>query len=169
MTDCPNAEIRDLLPDLVHDSLAGDDRQRVEQHLAGCTDCSAELALLRRTRAALVRRAPHVDAARIVAALPARRAPSRIHATAWRIAATIGMIALGTTSWMLLGPEGGRTTDSSQVIASATETPSLSFSGRLSALDDEDLQQLLADIETFDGVMPEEPRAVLPVWDGGGQ
>ncbi|MEP6833444.1 MAG: zf-HC2 domain-containing protein [Gemmatimonas sp.] len=46
MTDCSNAEIRDLLPDYVHDQLSVTDLARVEQHLVSCADCAEELALL---------------------------------------------------------------------------------------------------------------------------
>lgn len=46
MTDCSNAEIRDLLPDYVHDQLSVTDLARVEQHLVSCADCAEELELL---------------------------------------------------------------------------------------------------------------------------
>lgn len=46
MTDCPNAEIRDLLPDYVHDQLSSADYARVAQHLVSCAECADELALL---------------------------------------------------------------------------------------------------------------------------
>lgn len=46
MTDCPNAEIRDLLPDYVHDQLPSADHARVAQHLVSCAECADELALL---------------------------------------------------------------------------------------------------------------------------
>jgi len=51
----------------------------------------------------------------------------------------------------------------------AGDAQTLSFSGRLSMLQDEDLEQLLAEIDDFDGGTPEEPAVVLPVpaWDGG--
>jgi hypothetical protein len=91
----------------------------------------------------------------------------------WRVAATIGMIAVGTTSYVLIG-SGGRSGADSSLMVNATpavEAPALSFGGRLSALADEDLERLLAELDDFDGVMPAEPRAVLPVpvWDGGSQ
>lgn len=46
MTDCPNAEIRDLLPDYVHDQLLSADHARVAQHLVSCAECTEELVLL---------------------------------------------------------------------------------------------------------------------------
>ena len=76
MTDCPNGEIRDLLPDLVNDRLTPERRREVEAHVRGCADCQEEVALLRTMRTAL-RRAPTVDAAAIAASIPAYRAPVR--------------------------------------------------------------------------------------------
>ena len=53
MSDCPNDEIRDLLPDLLRDDFAAAERARVEAHLATCVDCTDEVALLRASRRAL--------------------------------------------------------------------------------------------------------------------
>ncbi|MBC8089928.1 MAG: zf-HC2 domain-containing protein [Phycisphaerae bacterium] len=69
MTDCSNAEIRDLLPDYVHDQLSVADLARVEQHLVSCAECTDELALLQ----AMFDIRPNVAAvnvAAIVASLP---------------------------------------------------------------------------------------------------
>lgn len=71
MTDCPNVEMRELLPELLHDALPAAERGRVEAHLATCEMCAAELAVLREARRAMARvRVPAIDTARIVAALP---------------------------------------------------------------------------------------------------
>src|SRR5947209_7568668 len=71
MTDCPDAEIRDRLPDLLHDRLDASTRAAVEAHVAGCADCRAELELLRGIQSAHVVRTPRVNVNAIVAALPA--------------------------------------------------------------------------------------------------
>lgn len=68
MVDCPRDDIRDLLPDLVHDQLEAEARVRVEQHLVDCTECAAELELLRAMRATAFA-TPEVDAERIAAAV----------------------------------------------------------------------------------------------------
>jgi anti-sigma factor RsiW len=68
MVDCPRDDIRDLLPDLVHDQLEPEARVRVEQHLVDCAECAAELELLRALRATAFA-APEVDADRIAAAV----------------------------------------------------------------------------------------------------
>jgi len=78
MRDCPNVEIRDLLPDFVHRTLADDAMARVTAHVASCADCRAEVALLRSAAAAL-RTRPAVNVAAIVRALPAPSgAPPRL-------------------------------------------------------------------------------------------
>jgi anti-sigma factor RsiW len=68
MTEC-NSEIRDLLPEYLHEQLSLLDAQAAELHLTSCAECANELALLRRALA--VR--PHalsVNIASIVAQLP---------------------------------------------------------------------------------------------------
>ena len=174
MNDCPNAEIRDLLCDAVHGTLADADRRRVEAHVAACADCRAELALLHRARAVLARGAPSIDTARIVAAIaPRHRVASRLlRVSTWRVAATIALVAVGVGSVSLV--RQARTGNGAGIGESAVGSPvsdahTLSFSGRLSTLGDEDLEQLLAEIDDFDGGTPAEPAVVLPVpaWDGG--
>lgn len=105
MTDCPNGDIRDLLPELLHGRLDPSDRARVERHVATCDACSAELDLLRALRTTL-RRAPAIDAAAIAAAIPAYRAPIRHRSWGgWRAAAAIAAIAVGGTSIAIVGRE----------------------------------------------------------------
>jgi hypothetical protein len=53
MRDCPNGEIRDLLPEFVHDRLAPAEAARVRDHVAACEDCDVEVALLRSLRGEL--------------------------------------------------------------------------------------------------------------------
>jgi anti-sigma factor RsiW len=47
MTDCSNAEIRDMLPDYLHEQLSVADHAQVQQHLVSCAECADELALLK--------------------------------------------------------------------------------------------------------------------------
>jgi anti-sigma factor RsiW len=165
MTDCPNGEVRDLLPDLLHDRLAPDVRRDVEAHVRGCDECRAELALLGAMRSSL-RRAPAVDAAAIAAAIPSYRAPSRRSWGGWRAAAAIVVLAAGGTSVAVLqsrqgaGVSGGdtaavvavRTADS--IAPSAAEAPrELALgSSAVSDLDDGELSTLLANLQTIEAV-----------------
>ncbi len=96
MNDCPNANVRDLLPDLLHDRLDAAVRVSVEAHVAECADCATELALLARLRSATG--TPTVDVASIVAALPAYRAQLRRSWVGWRAAAAITLIVAGASA-----------------------------------------------------------------------
>ena len=100
MNDCPNANVRDLLPDLLHHRLDAAARASVEAHVAACADCAAELAMLRNLRSATG--TPRVDVASIVAALPAYRAPARRSWVGWRSAAAIAVVVAGASSVAVL-------------------------------------------------------------------
>jgi hypothetical protein len=104
MSECSRPEIRDRLPDLIHDRLDAAARAEVMAHVAGCAVCGAELELLRQAHAVLVARTPRVDVAKIVSALPKpTRAASpnviplrpRRRWADWKIAAAITVIAVG--------------------------------------------------------------------------
>lgn len=119
MNDCPNGDIRDLLPDFLHDRLGADERAVVEAHLRGCELCREELTFLRGLRASL-RRAPSVDVDRIAAAIPAYRAPARQLTTrswgGWRVAAAVTLLAAGGTSVVVARQGAQATADSAQVV-----------------------------------------------------
>lgn len=113
MNDCPNAEIRDLLPDLLHDQLDAALRAAVESHVAGCASCRDELTLLRSLHLTLRSERARVDVAAIVAALPtppsARPDPKvvpiasrRRRLTDWRVAAAATLLIAGSASVAVL-------------------------------------------------------------------
>src|SRR5437868_2070019 len=95
MNDCSNAEIRDRLPDLLHDRLDARVRAEVAAHVAGCADCQAELKLLRSARAMFIAQAPRVDVGRIVQALPTRAQTRRRSWVNWRVAAAVTFLVVG--------------------------------------------------------------------------
>ena len=112
MIDCPSAEIRDLLPDLVHERLDVPARATVLAHVEGCAACRAELALLRDLRVELSR-APSLDVgviARVVVSRTVRPHDAAIGAAGsirpvrahrwmdWRIAAAITVLVVGGAS-----------------------------------------------------------------------
>lgn len=182
MTDCPNGALRDLLPDLLHDRLAPAERSEVEAHVRSCTDCAAELALLRSLRASMSR-VPTVNASRIAAAIPAHRPPMHRQWVGWRTAAAIMVLLAGGTS-LLVVQRNGSSLDTARILsetASASApvqgavatTPSESAgatvvasaparhatvrelavaNGVTSDLSDHELQILLKDIESIDAV-----------------
>jgi anti-sigma factor RsiW len=112
MTDCPNADVRDLLPDLLHGRLDEETRARVEGHLDQCADCAAELALLRELRDSM-RHHPAVDVGAVVAAIPAAR-PVRRSWVGWRIAAAVTVLVGGAGSLLVLRDGGTRYADSTR-------------------------------------------------------
>lgn len=117
MTDCSNIEMRERLPEVVHDALPAGERAAVLAHVASCPECAAELALLRDVQRTLgSMHVPAIDTAAIVAALPAARAAARPAAypspraaagarpaarrsqTLLRLAAAISFISIGGIS-----------------------------------------------------------------------
>ncbi len=133
MSDCPNAEVRDLLPDLLHDRLDARTRAMVVAHVDGCADCRSELELLRSLRGSLDRATPRVDVDRIVAALPA---PASVrpgqHRRAWRvlsdwrIAAAVTFIVAGGTSVVVMRNvrDGGSDSASAPAVRHVTDAAS---------------------------------------------
>src|SRR5690349_4377820 len=99
MIDCPNAEMRDRLPDLLHEQLDASARAAVLAHVAACPDCRVELALLRDARVVLSSNAGLVDVvsiARMVIEQTPAVAPSRQRRWVdWRLAASIVALAIG--------------------------------------------------------------------------
>jgi anti-sigma factor RsiW len=178
MIDCPNGEIRDHLPDFVHDHLNATARAAVAAHIAHCGACAAELALLRELRGTL-RHGPTIDVARIVAALPA---PSRLSRDGrrrfdWRVAAAIAVLVAGGTSAAILG---GRLRQHQvpepQIARTAPEAPRLrpvatsgvSIDADLAEATPVELQALLDDLETFDGLPAGDPEPT-PATSGVGE
>jgi anti-sigma factor RsiW len=108
MNDCPNADIRDQLPDLLHERLDVSVRAAVMAHVDTCADCRAELELLRGVHGMLVARTPRVDVNYVVQALPkraAQQAPAVRRRPAWsdwRIAAAVTVLAVGGGSFAVL-------------------------------------------------------------------
>lgn len=151
MTDCPNGDVRDLLPDLLHGRLTPEVRREVEAHISECGDCRAELALLGGMRSTL-RRTPAVDVAGIAAAVPAYRAPARRSWGGWRAAAAVLLVAGGTSVAVLESHRAESTTPA--VVRAAAQAPrELALGGAaVSDLDDSELSALLANLKTLDAV-----------------
>jgi len=178
--------MRELLPELLDDALGEGDRGRVEAHLAGCSACAEELALLRSARA--VMRAvspPRIDTAAIVAALPR---PTRVHSPSpvarrsphlFRLAAAVSFISLGGISLAVVrsyfsAPSVGvvdsvaanqaeslRTAPPLAVADGAeggTTARGVSLHPSLTDLDDADLESLLAELEELEAAPMAEPE-----------
>ncbi len=189
MTDCPNVQMRERLPDLLHDALDASDRAALEAHLAGCADCAAELAVLRSARHVMSAvRVPVLDTASIVAALPrpvalhlSRTVPRRSR-TIFRIAAAVSFISLGGISVAVARSFFGDVTSTSvdsilagrgeslQVVSpvagnvgataqSSAAVPVLTMHPSVGALDDADLESLLDELDQLEATPLAEPES----------
>ena len=185
MRDCPNAEMRDLLPELLNDRLTADVRAAVQAHVDSCDDCRAELALLADVRA--MARTPRVDTAKIVAALPARsatRARWSVRSPLFQVAAAV-VILIGGALFLASRTtrhEPGAAQNPPQlavtppvvvggtVAAAEHVTPpaELTVGESLRDLSDEDLRSLLQDLDKLDAVTSSETEVVVPAFSRGG-
>lgn len=186
MRDCVNAEVRDRLPELVHGRLEGAERADVEAHVAECPDCAAETALIRLVAGSVALGTPHVDARRIVSALPYPAAvpvpaTRRIAGTPWvRWAAGFVLAAVGIGALQMIGTSDRqniastvrelpavsgeravvRPVGGSAVRGSLTETGGLVLVGGIDALSLDQLEILVQGVETLSEVPAVEPDAI---------
>jgi anti-sigma factor RsiW len=119
MNDCPDGEMRDLLPGYVHGTLSAAERAAVAAHLESCEDCRTEVALI--TSASRAFAVADVDVARIMRALPAppRRVVRRVFARqAQRVAAAIVIVAVSAVTVLALR---GKFQGAAHQVAKSTE------------------------------------------------
>lgn len=192
MNDCPNVEMRELLPDRIAELLPSGEAARVDAHLASCEMCTYEVTVLRAARATMQRRG-QLDVQRVSlavasatrAGVPARR-PSRASTWGgWRAAASIALVAVGATSVAVWNNAGSAPRDSVVAVSTpaatnagattnagtgtganagaASTTRGLSVAGGLSDLSDTELESLLGEIGTIETANVAEPEDVLPV------
>jgi hypothetical protein len=189
MTDCPNAEMRDRLPDLLHERLETAVRAEVMAHVDECDDCRAEMILLREARIVL---SPEMRAVDVVAisrvviertrrpALPTRRRSPWMD---WRIAASVALLLVSAGSVRLLV----RSHELPSPVAAVADSPSVSpnaalpeqvaakpsrsepatpVSAELSAaaavsdLSENELRALMGELDQIDAVPSAEPEQV---------
>jgi anti-sigma factor RsiW len=121
--DCTDGDMRDLLPDHVHGTLSAAMRSAVAAHLERCAECTAEVELIAAASRAFP--APSIDVDRIVRALPARVRVARRGTSArgaWRVAAAIGVIAIGAFSVVALRERFGAAQRQTASVPRAAET-----------------------------------------------
>ncbi len=178
MIDCGNTEIRELLPDMLHDSLSPADRQRVAAHMSSCAACQEEFALLSSVHAIGAARSVNVSA--IAGAIkPYRRRPWMSVPPLMRIAASIGIVAVGSLSYSIvsktidegdagIGESAVATLPSDTTVpAVTTSSDPLSASSDLNSLDDQAIQELLAQLAKLDAAIGAEPKRVVRTSSSG--
>ncbi|MFP5356090.1 MAG: anti-sigma factor family protein [Gemmatimonadota bacterium] len=188
-TDCSNIEMRELLPDFLHDTLSASERARVEAHLATCAECAAEHALLESARRAMAGlRVPRVDTAGIVAALPRPMAPAvgrrrtvgQRSPLLFRLAAAITFISLGGISvaiartyfgeapvtavdsvmtWRSDPALGAPSLASADTPRAASPAAGLSVHPSIDDLGDADLESLLGELDLIEAAPLAEPES----------
>lgn len=168
MRDCPNGEMRDRLPELMHNRLEGESLRAVQAHVDGCADCRVELALLEQVRSAPI--APRVDTSRIVAALPRYRAVPAwrraIHSVQLRAAAAAVVLLVGGYTVIQRRPVA-RVGDS--VAAAQTQvSPELAIGESFQDLSDSDLAAVIESLGALEAVTPEaSEELILPLAESG--
>jgi len=163
MTDCMEREIQDLLPDVLHGTLDGAERARVETHVAGCGYCREELEVLRAVQSAAVF-TPSVDVAGIVRKIPpyavivpAVERPARSPVMRWLVAAGLAVVAMGGGSALLTHGDGVEQAR----IGDSAPAHSLALTSGLEELSDGGLVQLMNEMSTFDALPANEPEPVF--------
>jgi anti-sigma factor RsiW len=107
MNKCTENEIREMLPDLLHRTLAADTRARVEAHVASCEHCREELEVLRTVKGAAVF-APVINVEDVVRQIPPYRTivpvverPTTTRVVSWLVAASMAIAVIGGGSLVL--------------------------------------------------------------------
>jgi anti-sigma factor RsiW len=107
MNKCTENEIKELLPDLLHRTLAADARARVEAHLASCEECREELEVLRTVQSAAVF-APMISVDSVVRRIPPYQKivpvverPATTRVVSWLVAASMAIAVVGGGSLIL--------------------------------------------------------------------
>ena len=192
MRDCPNVEMRDRLPELLHGRLTAAAAEELRSHLSTCEACSEELELLRALRGALPAGVA-IDVSAVVAALP-RPQPRRLGGRwgRWGSVAAVALAA-GIAAVMVIerGPESApmssapeRQSPSRRVAAEtarrsaplpapaprlAAADQELALGAGLADVDDRELAKLISDVERLEAVPVAEPEEYLPVTSIGSE
>jgi hypothetical protein len=118
MNNCMNSDIKEMLPDLLHRTLADDARKRVEAHVTTCESCQEDLEVLRTVKSAAVF-APSIDVDGVVRQLPPYRTilptierPASTRVVSWLVAASLVLVVLGGGSVLMIQSKGTRAPDS---------------------------------------------------------
>jgi hypothetical protein len=181
---CDELEMRDRLPAWVrrYEPLSTAEAEAIATHVARCTDCAAEVLVLRAIDDEIRAATPMVDSARIVSAIPRRPAgarltvqvggavtPARVESRP-RWASRASLLAAATVLLMLgvsvtrerSSPMGEVTSGPS---AETTVVAELAFDG-VSELSDEALAILLDEMAALPAAPVAEPRAIVrPIID----
>jgi anti-sigma factor RsiW len=189
MNKCSELDIKEMLPDLLHGKLDADARVRVEAHIASCGECAEELEVLRTVKSAAVF-IPAIDVDSVVRQIPPYRtivpvveAPARPRPrlVSWLVAASLVAVVLGGGSLLMIqkaptvGPVAAverepaiaTTPVEREPAISTTPVPhALALASAVDGLSDNNLQQLMNDMNSFDALPVTEPGPAISVDNG---
>ena len=188
MIKCTDIAIREMLPDVLHGTLAADAKGRVEAHLATCEECRDDLRVLGTIQSAAVF-APTIDVDRVVRQIPPYRTivpavvvPARPRRMSWLVAATLAIAIVGGGSLVVMRdsvPSGSTAavrpqrsmemaTQPATVPAKTPQsvTPALALAADVDGLSDGDLALLMDEMNRFDALPASEPDPVISVDSG---
>ncbi|HYS70633.1 MAG TPA: zf-HC2 domain-containing protein, partial [Gemmatimonadaceae bacterium] len=118
MNKCINSDIQEMLPDLLHGTLADDARKRVEAHVATCESCQEDLDVLRTVKSAAIF-APSIDVDGVVRQIPPYRTivpgierPASTRVVSWLVAASLALVVLGGGSVLMIQSKDSRMSSS---------------------------------------------------------
>ena len=118
MNKCINSDIQEMLPDLLHGTLADDARKRVQAHVATCESCQEDLDVLRTVKTAAIF-APSIDVDGVVRQIPPYRTivpaverPASTRVVSWLVAASLALVVLGGGSVLMIQSKGSQASNS---------------------------------------------------------
>ncbi|HEY7896965.1 MAG TPA: zf-HC2 domain-containing protein [Gemmatimonadaceae bacterium] len=161
MNDCQNVEIREVLPELAHGTLAEVERVRVQEHLGACDDCAAELAIIR----SVLESAPviPIDVTRIGAAIPPyRRKSSGMKRVYMELAAACLIGAVGISALVIHNSSGAGVGQGSASVGATAVDPGIALVNT-NDLSDAGLAQLTKDLDNLQAMPTSDPESVTPV------
>ncbi len=185
MNKCTESDIQEMLPDLLHRTLAADVMGRVEAHLVTCEECREDLEVLRTVMGAAVF-APTIDVDRVVRQIPphqkiapAVELPARPRLVSWLVAASLAITVVGvgsllvtrqnaavTPAAVVTAPPVIPTPTSPTPVASKTSGPQLALAADVDGLSDGNLVQLMNEMNRFDALPATESDPVITVDSG---
>jgi anti-sigma factor RsiW len=167
MNECTQNEIQEMLPDLLHRTLAADTRARVEAHVASCEQCREELKVLRTVKSAAVF-APVINVDEVVRQIPPYQAivpvverPMTTRVVSWLVAASMAIAVIGGGSLILARRDVVSIPPAVVTTPPRTSTPALALAADVGGLSDGNLELLMTEMAQFDALPATEADPVM--------
>jgi predicted anti-sigma-YlaC factor YlaD len=167
MNECTENEIREMLPDLLHRTLAADTRARVEAHVASCEQCREELAVLRTVMSAAVF-APVINVDQVMRRIPPYQTivpvverPMTTRVVSWIVAASMAIAVIGGGSLILARRDVVTVPSQGAVTSAEPRAHALALAADVGGLSDGNLEQLMTEMAQFDALPATEADPVI--------